>query len=96
MVDALQNRLREERDEVAWSDLRQHADRGAMLVVSGELGLLEATSAVVRDERPEVERWLQTGTLARPTDAQRARWDDEPDTRFECLIAQPFVLAREL
>ena len=88
--------MRDESDEVSWRDLQPHAVRDAVFLLSGDLTVQEAVLAVARDDRDAVERWLQAGMLARPTDAQLARWTNEQDKRFECQIAQPFVLAREV
>lgn len=96
MIEQLRDKLADELAQVDWRDLRQHAARGALFIVSGDLGLLEATLGIARDDRAAVETWLQSGALARPTDAQLSAWESELDKPFEYLIAQPFVLARAL
>lgn len=92
--DALRTRLQTEIARVSWRDLRAHAGRGALFLVTGGLGLLEATVAIARDDRTAVEGYLADGKLARPTPEQLAAWEQALDMPFEYLIAQPFVVAR--
>lgn len=95
MSDELRQRLASERARVGWRDLRAHAGRGALFLVSGDLGLIDATLAVAGDDRAAVEAWLAAGQLARPTPAQLEAWEQALDKPFDYLIAQPFVLACE-
>ena len=90
MAEELRTRLREELAQVGWRDLRQHAGRGALFLVRESPGVVEAALAVATDDRARVERWLLAGALARPSEAQLAAWEQQPDQPFECLIVQPF------
>lgn len=80
---------------VGWRDLRPHAARGALFLVS-QLDLVEAATAVAEDDTTAVQKWLSEGKLARPTADQHQAWEAEPDRPFDYLIVQPFVLARPL
>lgn len=96
MSDALRLKLSAELASIAWRDLRPHAARGALFLVSGDLDLVEATVAVARDDKQAVAAWLELGTLARPSQAQMTDWERDLDKPFQYLIAQPFVLASEV
>lgn len=76
-----------------WRSLRPHNDRQALYLVSDDLDLLDAAEAVVADDTARVAEWLVRGQLSRPQEDQVAAWTSAPDTAFEFLIVQPFVLA---
>ncbi len=42
-----------------------------------------------------MKRWLEEGTLRRPTPEEVTGWEADP-VAFEALIVQPFVLARPI
>jgi hypothetical protein len=78
-----------------WEDLEPHHGRGALLVVSPDLDLVEAAEALAMDRKDRVEVWLTVGRLGRPTEVLVQRWGSG-GSRFQFLIVQPFVLAQEL
>lgn len=80
---------------VVWRDLVAHAQRQGLLLVTGELALLEAAQAIASDDVPRVEAWLQAEALVRPSPEQLQAWDREPDKPFVATIVQPFALAKE-
>ncbi|MDH5674876.1 MAG: DUF2288 domain-containing protein [Myxococcales bacterium] len=94
MEQSLRTKLEAELAVVGWRDLRQHAARGALFLVQGELSVVEATLAVAQDDSASVQAWLKIGALVRPSSEQLAAWEGELDREFEYLIAQPFVIAR--
>ena len=96
MTDKLRDKLQAEVAVVGYRDLRQHAGRGALFLVRGTLPLVEAAIAIAQDDQESVKAWLSLQQLLRPTEGELERWELELDKRFEYVIVQPFVLAREL
>lgn len=83
-------------DEVAvtdWRSLRPHHERQALFLVSGDVDLSDAALAIAEDDTASVAAWLARGTLNRPSDDEAAAWTEDPETRFEFLIVQPYVVA---
>lgn len=91
----MRDKLRSEVTGCGWGDLAPHHQRGALLVVSPDLDLLDAAEAVATDRRDRVEAWLAVGRLGRAGDALVERWAAGA-ARFQFVIVQPFVLAQEL
>lgn len=91
--ETLRERLCGERAATDWRSLGPHHERQALFLVSGGVDLLDAAVAIAGDDTASVAAWLTQGALARPTDDEAARWDGEPDTTFEFLIVQPYVVA---
>ncbi|MDD9942705.1 MAG: DUF2288 family protein [Myxococcales bacterium] len=96
MLDDLRTKLQSELAVVGYRDLRQHAGRGALFLVRGALPLVEAAVSIAQDDQESVKAWLSLQQLLRPSEEELSRWELELDKRFEYVIVQPFVLAREL
>lgn len=94
MTDALREKLRAEIGVVPFSDLRAHAKRGGLFLVSGEATVLDVAVAVASDDKGAVEAYLADGQLGRPSLEQLAAWESAEGAVFEVAIVQPFVLAR--
>jgi len=90
---SIREKLQRDRAATDWRSLGPHYERQALFLVSGGVDLLDAAVAVVEDDSASVAAWLAQGMLARPTDDEADAWADEPDTRFEFLIVQPYVVA---
>jgi hypothetical protein len=91
----MRDELLEKIGVVLWSDLRAHAKRDALILVSGALDLADAGVAVAEDDAPRVQRWIEAGLLSKPTAADLERWSIDASARFDSLIVAPFVLVRE-
>lgn len=79
---------------VLWSDLRAHAQRDALIVVSGSLDLVDAGVALAKNDAALVEQWISAGLLSKPAASDLERWSIDPAARFDALIVAPFVLVR--
>jgi hypothetical protein len=88
----MRDRIAETLGEVYWTDLRAHAARDAVIVVSEELDLLDVGVAVAVNDTKLVERWIQTGKVGKPTAEDLARWPLEANLRFSSVVVQPYVL----
>ena len=78
--------------EVPWKDLRIHLQRDSIVLVSDRLVLIDVAVAVAEDNKSQVEGWIATGALSKPTAEQIAAWETQLDKPFQMLIVQPFIL----
>ena len=78
-----------------WRDLKAHAMRQGLFIVTGDLALLDAAEAIAADDAARVEAWIEAGALVRPSPEQLEAWDQEPDKPFRATVVQPFALAKE-
>lgn len=95
-MSTLREQLKETLDEAEWGWLAPHLARGAVILVSQELDLLEAAEKVARDEKALVQEWISGGLLSKPTDDQMKAWNAAPSRKFLVVIVSPFVLAQEM
>ncbi|MEM6956679.1 MAG: DUF2288 family protein [Myxococcota bacterium] len=76
----------------SWPMLREHAERNALFLVAPSLSLTSAAKAVASDDTAAVQRWIESGSLRRPTQTETSDWN-ERSAAFRAVIVQPFVLA---
>jgi hypothetical protein len=94
--DNLRETLGREIDVTTWSDLRDHATAERMLLVATHVDLLEVALATAEDRTGEIQAWITSGELARPSLEQMKAFEETQGLQFRCAIVQPFVLAQSL
>jgi hypothetical protein len=87
--------LRAEVLRAGWDELAPHFARGALLVLAGELDLLDVAVAIASDDTPAVTAWLADGRLRRASDPEAAAWAESKPV-FQAVILQPWVLAQHI
>jgi hypothetical protein len=92
----LRAELAEMVDEAEWEWLAPHAQRSALLVVDGDLDLLDVGVAIASDNIPSVQDWISQQLLYKPSLAKISHWGSTPTKRFTALIVQPYVLIQDL
>ena len=80
--------------ESDWRALEEHFKRDAVIVISQELDLLQVARLVIADDKIQIEQWIASGYLAKPSSAQIEGWRRQPQTPFRFVVAQPFVIAQ--
>lgn len=82
-------------DVASWDILRAHLERGGLIVVSGELDLVDTGLLIANDQTAQVSPLIAAGKLTKPSVEQIQAWDSERSTPFHCLIVSPYVLIQE-
>ncbi len=82
--------------DVSWRELRFHLQRDAIIVVADELDLIDVGVAVAEDNKKLVEKWIAASQLGKPNEQQLESWEREPETPFQMLIVQPFILIQSI
>lgn len=83
-------------DQACWGWLRPHHERGALFLVDGMLELPEVALRLAADDSQQVQAWLASRLIGKPTAAQAGAWEREPEQRFAMLVVSPFVLIQEV
>lgn len=89
----LRAQLNLETGRIQWRELAPHFARGVVVRVAPELDLVEVALRFAQDDRPQVERWLASGDLARASDDDARAWS-AADTSFWAVVAAPWVLVQ--
>ena len=79
-------------DEAEWPWLKPHFLRGAVVLVSDKLDLLQVADRVVADDKTLMKKWLDQLWVTLPSEAQIREWEASPGKTFLFVIVQPYVL----
>lgn len=95
MSQDLKQELTEMVGPAEWRWLSPHAERGAVVLVDGNLDLADVGVAIATDDVATVNHWLAEALLAKPSPQQIQAWEQAIGQQFQSLIVQPFVLVQE-
>lgn len=96
MSNSTRDTLKEALDVAEWSWLTPHLERESLVIVSQDLDILDVGVKIVEDDVKQVQQWITTEEISKPTPAQCKAWEANPTKKFTTLIVQPYVLAQEL
>lgn len=84
--------LSEQLADIQWNDLKPHAGRDALIVVTESLNIIEVGEAIAQDNVALVQQWISQQLIYKPSAEQLMTWNNNPQQAFSTLIVQPFVL----
>lgn len=79
---------------ISWGELQRHFAAGVVLVVAGDLDLIDVAARIVEDNRTQVEEWMKSGRLIRADTAHARAWE-AAQPQFWAVVAAPWVLVQE-
>jgi hypothetical protein len=87
----MREKLRGELGTCRWPDLKDQFVHGSLFVVRESVGLLNAAVAVAEDDKEQVESWVDSGDVYRPTEQEVTLWDEQPESLFSFIVLRPFI-----
>jgi len=93
--DDLQQKLNLETGRISWAELQRHFAHGVVLVVSGQLDLIEVAIKLSEDDKQQFETWLNNAQLWRARDEDARQWN-EANTEFWSVVVAPWVLVQAI
>ena len=91
---SIEDRLNLETARIGWQELQRHFARGVVIVVAGQLDLIDIAAAFIRDDRRRVEMLMERGQIRRAVDEDAVAWNAK-ETEFWCVAVAPWVLIQE-
>ena len=82
-----------ETSRIAWKELQRYFASGAAIFVSEALDLVEVAAQISKDNREQVQQWMESGQIARVSDAQALAWYDA-DAEVWAVVVRPYVLVQ--
>lgn len=82
-------------DEAEWNWLRAHLERGGLILVDDRLDLAETALKIATDDVLNLQEWIGTGMIGKPSGDQIKLWDIEKHKKFSMLIVSPYVLIQQ-
>jgi len=94
-LEALKRKLNIDTGKISWPALAEHQQRDAVVEVDSSLDLILVACEFVRDNREQVEEWLNAGTIAKVDDNKADQWQQEEKEVWAVVVA-PWVLVQQL
>ncbi len=95
-MSEVRERFEKDLAEVDWKSLRINMKRDALILVSSKLDLVDVACRVAADAVDEVDGWVETGLIAKPTAEQLETWETLLDKPFRMLITAPYILIQDV
>lgn len=92
--DALKHKFNQETSKISWQELQRFYARGVVIEVGSQQDLIQVAIAMHRDNKAQVEQWLNTGAVSQVDDSRAAAWLAADATLWAVVVA-PWVLVQE-
>lgn len=79
---------------IEWQELVKHFARGVVIRIDAGLDLVKVAHSMSIDDKAQMERWLNAGTIRRASDDDARTWS-EGNPEFWCVVVSPWVLVQE-
>ncbi len=90
----LRSKLEAEIGPADWKVIRPHFLRGAIIIVSTELDLIDVAVKVAEDDTCTIQAWIEEGKLTKPFPEDAKRWEEDKEEP-KALVVEPFVLIQD-
>lgn len=91
----LRDLLNAQTGRLSWSELQRHFAAGVVLVISGDLDLIDVAVRIIEDNREQVEEWMESGWLTRAGTTHAKAWESA-QAELWAVVAAPWVLVQEI
>ena len=91
---SLREKLKAEVGPAGWKVLRPHLLRGAIVIVAPDLDLVEVGVQVAEDNTVQVESWISSGKLIKPSPNAAETWE-KGGVELLTIVVDPFVLVQQ-
>jgi len=93
--DELVNKINNETSKIAWSELQKFYAQGLVVAVVRPLDLIATAAIFSRDDKIQVQQWLDAKQVYAVDDVQAQHWVQQ-DALLWAVVVAPFVLVQEL
>ena len=94
-MENLREKLEKEVGPADWKVIGPHYNRGAVIIVSPELDLIDVAIKVAEDDVDLVQDWIKEEKLLRPTPDDAKEWE-ESGRELTSIVVSPFVLVQKM
>ena len=89
----LRDKLNLETARIRWTELQRFFAGGHVLHIAAKLDLLAVAECLAEDNAAKVRLWMETGQLAKVSDAQARDWLDG-NAELWAVVIRPWVLVQ--
>lgn len=94
-MEDLRTQLAKNIDEAELEWLKPHIQKDVVIIVDFDLDLLDVGVAIASDNTQSIQHWIGEQLLFKPSSEILARWNANPDRKFQAIIIQPYILVKE-
>lgn len=94
-ADLSKQKVNQETSKIAWSELQRFFAQGLAVSVKPELDLVDVADAFSKDNKAQVESWMQKQQVHLVSDQQAALWI-ENGTQVWAVVIKPWVLVQAI
>ena len=87
--------LNSETSQIAWHELQRFFASGLAIYISSEIDLVEVAYQFSKDNKKQVDQWMQDKQVMRVEDAQALTWFEQ-DVMLWAVVVKPWVLVQEI
>jgi hypothetical protein len=82
-----------ETSRIAWEELQRFFASGKAIFVSDTLDLIDVAIQISRDNKEQVEQWMEAGLVTPVSDVQAQAWF-EANAEVWAVVVRPYVLVQ--
>lgn len=86
--------IHSETAQIDWKSLERFFAKGNLLRISLPLSLIDAALEISRDNKAQLEQWVEQGLVDCVSDEEALRWSTEENELWSVVVA-PWVLVQE-
>jgi hypothetical protein len=91
--DLSKDKVNLETSQIPWKELQRFFAAGMVVYVAKELDLVDVAYQFSKDNKTQVEQWLQSQQVAMVSDQQALAWWDE-DAVVWAVVVKPWLLVQ--
>ncbi|MCF7969637.1 MAG: DUF2288 domain-containing protein [Methylococcaceae bacterium] len=93
--DLTKEKVNQETSKIAWSELQRFFASGLAVYVAPQLDLVEVADAFSKDDKRQVEQWMQEQQVQLVSDQQATDWISNA-TIMWATVVKPWVLVQAI
>lgn len=87
--------LNKETSKIPWSELQRFFASGMVVQVAPGMDLLDVACHIARDNKAQLDEWMQSGKVGKVSDQQATDWLAE-DLSVWAVVLAPWVLVQRI
>ncbi len=92
--DELRAKLAMETARIGWDELQRFYAKGYVVGVAHDMDLVEVGVTLVRDDKPQLEQWINDGKVGDVKPEQAQHWFDT-NAELWAVVVAPWVLVQD-
>ena len=93
--EELHQALNMQTGKIGWAELQRQFASGRVIRVAPELDLVAVAMKFVRDDKENIEKWIEAGQIRPAVDNDALVWN-EKQANFWSVVVAPWVLVQEI